>query len=542
MVTVEDVTDDDDDIVELSSSELEEMQRKALEEKAREEAEARRLRILKSSNERMGLVEGTLPKPSSNETDDKANEADHGTTAITSTDEDGVIDETVPKSSGTSSAAAKRMAAMRRMRFKKSSATASTTEGDTTESEGTKTEPASSAIEEVDATETATSPEQVVSSTVVPGASTVSNEVVETAPASVANVDEKIDVTSDDGATNESTSDAITSTKKYQGVAKMRRRMIKERQLKQEENERNESGNEPEALQKAKQRALKSLQLKARTKPALPLYMSLVTLLLLFLAGLDVGLHQGYLDYGIERELVTVHTTLAPRQLGSRLHNIMAVSSTKMKKVIGVDDNVDSTITTSEPSEDEFAESQTTKPRRDDELEEESNIDPLFGLDLDKLTEGTGLYFVIARFAVQCHRVNLAVFYYFPKKIVTSMMIAIMQLVASPPLLCLVALVVRQLIGKAILGAKVPSVADVPDSAAGQSKDMFSMAKSFVSNAITKTFPTAALLYDAWVHVRADMYVILFGFLVGVAYVHTINEKTASTIINKKQSSQNDEL
>lgn len=239
--------------------------------------------------------------------------------------------------------------------------------------------------------------------------------------------------------------------------------------------------------------------------------MSAVTVLLLFLAGLDVGLHQGQIDYGIQKNLLRVHTELAPREFGIRIQGAFDgfFTSSTAKRTLVQDDT--------DPNVEEIDE--FSVPSKSEEVV--SNIDPLFGVDLDQYTKGDSLYFVAARFAVQCHRVNLAIFYYLPLKIFTGIASSIWQLIDSPPLFCLVAIVIRQFIGKTILGAKIPVV---QGDEATKSKDVLSMAKSFASNFITKSFPTAVLLYDAFSHVRSDMYVVLCGYLVGVAYMHSTDD------------------
>lgn len=137
------------------------------------------------------------------------------------------------------------------------------------------------------------------------------------------------------------------------------------------------------------------------------------------------------------------------------------------------------------------------------------------------------------------HRKGLAVFYYFPMKIVNGIINTIKQLLIIPPMLCLVALALRQVVGKMILGAKLPD--KVEDG--NEHKDVISMVKQFVTNFALATFPTAASLYDAWVHLRADMYVIVCGLLVGLAWKHSdylLQEITGK--IGKIVSGGSDEL
>jgi hypothetical protein len=497
------------DIEEVTEDEVDTQQQYA-EEKAREAAEARRKRILQKSKDRMGLVEGTLPK-----------DAQVAAAASVVSSEDAMGSDGVNESEPSSTTEAKakptsaaRMAAARRMRFKKAAAA-------TESSTPSNIDPAVSATENSD------------------GAAPVSSEATSIGIEGQANTDSvgDIDVVlaetkvesvwqSSPPSIVEESSQSAAESKKYEGVAKMRRRMIKQRQ------EEGGSGgginggsgvdgvDTPIALAKAKERVLQSFAKKrASAASKFPLYMSVLTVLLLFLAGLDVGLHQGYIDYGLDKEMVRVHTELAPRQFGVRwqglFESVVSSSSTVSTKFTArFLSSSSSSEYNAESDDDEF----NTHSAENTKKLTEPNIDPLFGIDLDQLTAGDGLYFMAARFAVQCHRVNLAIFYYLPLSIYTSITSGIWQLFSSPPIFCLVALVIRQLIGKTLLGAHIPTLSN---DATKTDKDILSMAKSFASNFITKSFPTAVLLYDAFVHVRSDMYIILCGFLVGVAYTHS---------------------
>jgi xanthosine utilization system XapX-like protein len=129
------------------------------------------------------------------------------------------------------------------------------------------------------------------------------------------------------------------------------------------------------------------------------------------------------------------------------------------------------------------------------------------------MTRGTGLYFTLARFAVAVHRFHLSIFYYGPQRLFHAL---VTMVTPAPPIFCLVAIVIRQFIGKTILGAKLPSKVDDET----QHKDVMSMIKNFVVNFVLRAFPTAVTVYDVWTHLRADMYVVLCGFFVGIAFSH----------------------
>jgi len=237
-----------------------------------------------------------------------------------------------------------------------------------------------------------------------------------------------------------------------------------------------------------------------------PITMYIVTVLMLFLAGLDIGLQQNKIEYALTG--VVVHDELAPKQ-ELRILNIFSGWSSKKE--------TPKSFETSDPlaydagAEEEFDADDDGTKKTDGE-----NIDPLFQVDLDALTAGPGLFMMMGRFAVACHRLNLSVFYYWP----LSMFAKMASLLQSPPMLCIIALAIRQAIGKTILGADLPAA--VEDES--QHKDVMSMVKSFVKNFILRAFPTAANLYDAWVHLRADMYVILCGLFVGIAWHHQFRQ------------------
>jgi hypothetical protein len=137
-------------------------------------------------------------------------------------------------------------------------------------------------------------------------------------------------------------------------------------------------------------------------------------------------------------------------------------------------------------------------------------------VDLDLYTQGTGPFWSVARSAVRLHRLNLAIFYYAPRSLFRALIDLVWSLWQSPPVLCITAIVLRQFVGKFLLGAHLPTTK--ADEA--QQKDVLTMVKNFVSNVVLSSFPTAVTLYDVWTHLRADMYVLLCGFLVGLAWSH----------------------
>jgi hypothetical protein len=424
------------------------------EEQARAAAQARRQRILEGADKRMDRVNG-----------------------ISADGEE----EVAPESSGSSTKS--KLAAMRRRRFKKSSAAASaaTNEGETTTTETVKEAPALTTKE--------VTPPKVVEE--------IKDAVVEEviSPTEDAPPSESTAGTTDEGDG--------TTKKKYLGVARMRRNMIKKKQ--QEKLEAEQGGDLapkasiPKKFSKVAGGAGKSL---------IPILMHLVTILLLFGAGLEVALQQNVIEY---RGDLTVHQTLAPQQ------------ELKLWKMVSAAPSPSGSVV-KDPLLEEGASTTAYVPIEEDEFAEADggprhvNLDPLFGVDFDVVMAGPGLLKILGRMAIVVHRLNLSVFYYFPLRMWANLL----GLLSSPPVLCLAALAIRQ--GSNMLGGKLPkSTADDAKTSSSQPQDVVTMAKNFVGGFIGKAFPTAIKFYDAWTHLRSDMYVVLCGLFVGLVWHHYLS-------------------
>jgi hypothetical protein len=165
----------------------------------------------------------------------------------------------------------------------------------------------------------------------------------------------------------------------------------------------------------------------------------------------------------------------------------------------------------SDDSEDEFLTTETGT-----NVASKGNIDPLFQVDLDALTTGDGLYFTLGRFAVRVHRSILTLLFYTPRSILHSMISFIWSFVQTPPILFILAIMIRHGLGRIVLGAKLPSA--VVDET--QHKDILSTVKTFVTKFLLSSFPSVTIIYDIWTYIRSDMYVMLCGLFVGIAASH----------------------
>uniref|UniRef100_A0A7S3P9W3 Uncharacterized protein n=1 Tax=Amphora coffeiformis TaxID=265554 RepID=A0A7S3P9W3_9STRA len=371
---------------------------------------------------------------------------------------------------------ASKLAAMRRRRFQTKKAEAASAE---------------SAASQSQATKDVTTPPVVEAKEVIPE------------PAAVKTEEKKPDTETTTNTAAESSSETGTGDdapkKKYMGVAKMRRKMIKEKQQQKQETE------EDEAVARAIPTKFSKI---SPPKPTFPIIMHLLTVLFLFLAGFEVGLQQNIIEY---RSDVTIHQTVAPQQELRLLNQGVSLSyfsptPTIVKNDVAAEEPP--TPYVSKEDEDEF-----TSAEKEDTPQGE-NIDPLFGIDLDELTAGPGLFMMMGRLAVSVHRVILSLVYYFPIRMWNN----ILALIASPPVLCLTALAIRQ--GSHVLGGKLPEAAADDSKMSSQPQDIMATIKNVVTNFVLKAFPTATKLYEAWTHLRSDMYVTLCGLFVGLVWHH----------------------
>ena len=291
--------------------------------------------------------------------------------------------------------------------------------------------------------------------------------------------------------------------KKYMGVARMRRNLIKKKKQEgeAESTERTPSTTESSAKISVEATCLPPDTLKVR---ALPVYMHVITISLLFFAGMDVSM-QKY------NQPVLVYSKFAFHEHGlpliSRPLKSSAVRKESVPEVPLPHENMGSN-----PAEmvDEF--------KDEDSPPTKQNIDPLFRVDLDELTKGPGIINQLARGAVAAHRAMLWFVYYLPLGILQSLLSIPKAMLRSPPALCVLALSLRHLVGKGILGAGIPEPVNAGDR--GNTIDVIAMAKNFVTSFLTTNFPMAVGLYDGFTHLRGDMYVLLCGVFSGLVWAH----------------------
>eukprot|EP00980_Cylindrotheca_fusiformis_P023866 scaffold11076_cov122-Cylindrotheca_fusiformis.AAC.10 len=421
-------------------------------EAARIQAEARRKKILEKAQNRMGKVSGEVG-----------------------------VDEEVKKQSASNAA---RIRAARQRRAKKKAASVESDSSRLVESTGNEKL-------EVQESEGNDDPAEPIGKT--------ATAVAEAEEATEATKPLVVDGSSAAGESSQisDSSQSEEPKKKYLGVAKMRRKLIMKKKAEEGKSEDTSTSNE-----------FKSSVTKKPVSPIvrIPVYMHVVTVLLLFLAGVDVGLQQYHEDVKIHEQVIFKEFGI-PLIHGGPLKNEDSISGAE---------SLDSEVVPSTVElEDEF---------QSDQMDDEGaggNIDPLFGVDLDELTRGPGILYQLARGAVIVHRGILQLVYFAPIAIFNSLLALPWALMQTPPALCLVALVLRQIVGKRILKAGIPRPeAEEKDSGI----DVIALVKQGVTKYISSSFPTAVGLYDTFSHLRTDMYIIMCGVFVGLAWTHVAQD------------------
>jgi len=353
--------------------------------------------------------------------------------------------------------------------------------------------------------------------------------------------------------------------KKYLGVAKMRRKRLAEEKAKQEaalesklDSDLHNSSTSSEDMAK-----LQAMQRKLKPTIALkPILFQLLTVVALFLVGFDVGVqNHAIVNQNVDFASASVSgENVVISNLAFVDHGIGALSLFGASKApSGVESVVmasaaagfkaEDIIIVQEEEEDEFGNTSagngagTKKPAgAHQSTSSTSNIDPLFGVDFDKLTAGSGIFMMLARLAVSIHRSIMYLCYTMPLSFVSSLTSTPKRLIGSPPIWFLLAVLIRYL-GKHVLagGVEIMSLEEglnleakmeeqfsgmsgggggdkkKPDLASSIADTNFvSMGTNFVKNFITTKFPKMALLVTVLKDAKNDMYVVLGGFFVGL--------------------------
>jgi len=504
--TVVETVDDDDAPAEDENYDAAE----AAMENTREKAEARRKRILEKANKRMDYVNGEQ------------------------------IQNNEEKKTSLSNAA--RIRAARQRRYGKKSASVATTT--TVKTTKTTTENNTEAVD-------STTNEQPDSKTTEPTVNDTETNPTIDATKKGESDDEVIPFDEPVGKLAEgpeiSGDETITPTtekkKIYLGVARMRRQMLAKKRNDKVDSatETVKSASSGKTAEGTVTDSVGKVRLPSFKIQTIPIYMHIFVIVLLFVAGFDVGIQQFHADVDVRFQVAFQEfgIPVVQRNPWQSLTKVTAIKNAKRALVDELRQQTDGGKKSSSDLHDEFLEINLG------EDEYIPNIDPIFGVDLDEMTEGPGILNKLAKGAISMHRIILWLFYYAPISIFNSILSIPSTLIQTPPTLFLSAIMLRQVLGKMILGAAIPEArGDDSNDGKKQNKiEILSMAKNFVKNFFVASFPTLVTLYDVFVHLKSDMYIVLCGVFLGLAWTHLSNTCDAPIMIGEETvRSSTDEL
>jgi len=511
---------------------------------AKLKAEARRRRILEQSRTRIGVVSGEQP---SSPLDKNPNES-----PVTGTEASTDIAADVPQSVNaeshnfpTTPSGMNRYAQMRRKRFTSKKEDEEGYDGGTNEENKEKG---------ITVNVTSRKDERLEDSDKVENQENISSETVGEKEKSSHGVGEGEDIVASKSEEKHDDTDSLMKSKekKYVGVAKMRRKLLAEQK----------AAASTEVDTTVTDGKGKSVHVSRRTwAQNMPLFVHVITVWILLLSGFSIGIknHPWLQSHG---GTVVIHRNVALVENGIGILSLLKSSSQNSSlKPIVIEETLllnSETFSSAQAEtnvvDKEFEEKTPIKPAGVDVssiITKQSKIDPLFRVDLDELTEGkSGLLFTAARVAISIHRFLLVIFWMYPYMIIRGILTKPLAILNPPlPIFFIYAVLIRfstkyflgigpepnlsELWDKAYKGGDSKESSSSPSSSSGgiilegadRSKssnfvvpDILSMGKNFFFNMIQTKFPKLTVAYGIYKDARSDMFVVLCGFFLGVAF------------------------
>jgi len=382
---------------------------------------------------------------------------------------------------------------MRRRRFKKASAASATS---TTTTETTQT--------------TSTASKDVTDST----------PLVETNPVTKDSSNSKPPVnetTSTSSPSNESESTTNPQKKKYIGVAKMRRKMLK--QQKQDQQTKQTSSIPTNTIPSTPTTSDITTQL-LKQQIRTTLFLRILLLITLFSSGFYIGYYNSRKSppLHVDHDLALIH----------RSHIINAIRGTGSKNPISAlasmdVEELDSKI--HKEFQDEFSEwTESTKPNPNE------NIDPIFRINLDLYTQGDGIIFALARYAIQFHRFWTGLFLLRGTTFVPPLFVILCLLLRLSNHFLLPILGVSQPFTE-LLELETQTKKRLEESENQNQTlnlDIVEMVSSTLKRMVSGFVPEYFwMIWNTWWNVRKDLYVLLCGLLWGLTLPTLMSSMTS---------------
>ena len=316
----------------------------------------------------------------------------------------------------------------------------------------------------------------------------------------------------------------VTEKKKYMGVVKMRRKMLAEKKA-------SEAQQQNTAIKAVTAKRISKMKKEKKVVTLGPIVVQLLTVVLLFLAGFDVGMQNHVV---VKQDVPSIHGNFSISDHGIGALKLVGMNAPMQQTGENIAQNV---FTLNEPDEEEFGqvkeEEEFAEPKpvgASSTSEREPNIDPVFGVDFDELTAGEGILMACVRFAVSIHRLLTYFFFTMPLAFISGLFTLPKKILVNPPILFLCAVIIRCL-GKYVLNGSLPDLdemlkAEINESDAMKGKDsvadtigkanLFSMGTNFAKTFFKKHFPKVVFLFSIFKDAKSDMFVVFCGFFFGL--------------------------
>jgi len=344
---------------------------------------------------------------------------------------------------------------------------------------------------------------------------------------------ETFEVKYNSSISDKSTSPISVTWKKYQGVAKMRRKMIADRKA----SIKKKSEIFPNQYKSNNAISQSKFSLSAPSKfnrrfPLTPIVINLITVFCLFFVGLDVGLQNHPHKYRstIQHEFIWNGGKFTSLPFfGNKATILTDFGAISEQKTLA--------------EEDEFSTKPLPRCASYHDNKRKKSIDPLFRIDLNDISSGPGALNTASRIAIRLHRAITYLLFTIPRYILLLLLSLSSRLIKYPPILMTCSIIVR-FIGRYIFHGIIPNIEDMVDvqvrkkiitsngsviemtSTSGRemmnsNSEHFNLslvAKKIVTTFMSTNFPTVVLAYTVFQDVKNDMFIILTGFLIGVVF------------------------
>lgn len=322
------------------------------------------------------------------------------------------------------------------------------------------------------------------------------------------------------------------NSRKYQGVIKIRRKMIADRKsLSKSFSQKNHNQLKANNTGSNSKTSSSIPPYLKRRFPITPIIINLITVFCLFCVGYDVGLQNHPLNRSVvvKSELIWNENKSMPLVIFQRKPTILTNRGEMFEKFFFFKEDIFSTETLD----------RDTIYRH----EKKKTISPASRTDANNISSEPCSVNGSSRFAIQIKSNLIYLFITVPTYILLMILSIPLKLFKYPPILMICSIIIR-LLGRHVFHGIVPSIQEMLDVKAGKkiitsegsvvritsvsaaqvlnstskSHNLSEATKKIIKNFLDTRFPTVLIAYTIFQDVKNDMFIVLFGFLTGIVF------------------------